>query len=133
MKETILFACTLDCPDACPLLITREDGQIGKIRGNPNHPYTDGYCCAKTQGFPSRLNSPSRVKKPTLREGKAWREITCMEAISLRTEKIQKYRREPGSILHLRGGTAKGVSNLAEVVFFAKLGTTRSYPRSTNP
>ncbi|NIO03290.1 MAG: molybdopterin-dependent oxidoreductase [Proteobacteria bacterium] len=125
MKETILSACTLDCPDACSLLITREDGQITRIRGNPNHPYTDGYCCAKTQRFCSRLNSPSRVKKPILREGKKWREINWVEAISLCAEKIQKYRQEPGSILHLRGGAAKGVSKLAEVVFFAKLGASR--------
>lgn len=128
MKRTYITACTHDCPDACSLLVEAEDGQIKKIRGNPDHPYTDGYCCAKIQRFPRRLNSPSRLKRPLIRKGENWREISWEEAISICAENMDRFRHDSASILHLRGGASKGVSKFAEDLFFATLGASRVAP-----
>ncbi len=128
MRETYLSACTLDCPDACSVLVEKENDRITRIRGNPDHPYTSGYCCGKIQRLPKRLTSPSRLKRPLLRKGERWREISWDEALSLCAERIDTLRREPGSILHLRGGAAKGVSKLVEDAFFANLGASRILP-----
>lgn len=32
--------CSLDCPDQCGLLVTKKDGKIVKIQGDPDHPVT---------------------------------------------------------------------------------------------
>lgn len=128
LKNAHLTACTLDCPDGCSLMVEVEDGQIKRIRGNPNHPYTNGYCCAKIQRFPKRLNSPSRLKTPLLRAGKKWRDISWDEALSLCAENIDRFRHEPASILHLRGDASKGVSKFVEDSLFAALGASRVNP-----
>ncbi|MBW2059401.1 MAG: molybdopterin-dependent oxidoreductase [Deltaproteobacteria bacterium] len=128
MKEKHLTACTLDCPDGCSLLVETEAGLIRKIRGNPDHPYTDGYCCPKIRRFPRRLGSPSRLKTPLLKGDQGWESISWDEALSLCAEKIDGFRREPASILHLRGGGSKGVIKFAEDYFFARLGASRVIP-----
>jgi len=128
MKQRYLTACTLDCPDGCSLVVEVEDSQIKRIRGNPNHPYTSGYSCAKIQRFPRRLNSPSRLTKPLRRTGEEWQEISWEEALAVCADNIDRFRQEPGSILHLRGGGSKGVSKFADAFFFATLSASRVNP-----
>ena len=113
----LVTACTLDCPDCCSLLVEVVNGRIKRIRGNPHHPYTDGYCCAKIHRFPRRLNSPNRIKTPLLKSKEKWQEISWEEALSLCVENIDKFRKEPASILHLRGGASKGVIKYVEALF----------------
>ena len=47
MKSVVHAACPHDCPDACGVLITVEDGRATKIKGDPAHPVTRGFLCAK--------------------------------------------------------------------------------------
>ncbi len=121
-----LTACTLDCPDACSLLVAKaEDGRI-RIRGNPHHPITRGFTCAKIRGFGRRLRSPNRILTPLLRVDGGWHPVSWEEALDLCARKIQKYRAEPASILHILGGADKGVLRLATSLFFARLGASRT-------
>ena len=94
------------------------------IRGNPDHPFTAGFTCAKVRRFPERLKSPNRILKPLLKKGGAWRPISWNEALILCAEKIQGCRAEPSSILQLYGGANKGISQLAPRLFFARLGAS---------
>lgn len=122
----ILTACTLDCPDACSLLVEiLADGDI-RIKGNPNHPVTKGFTCAKIRRFGQRLRSEHRITSPLLRQGKSWKSIDWEEAIQLCAEKIQQHRLEPESILHLRGEGDKGVLSQASKLFFAELGASQA-------
>ncbi|MBI1982989.1 MAG: hypothetical protein HYS61_02190, partial [Acidobacteria bacterium] len=34
--------CALDCPDACSLRVTVEEGRVTQIAGDPQHPFTRG-------------------------------------------------------------------------------------------
>ena len=43
MKQVVHAACPHDCPDACGVLITVEDGRATKIQGDPEHPVTRGF------------------------------------------------------------------------------------------
>lgn len=68
----VLLTCPLDCPDACRLKITLERGEDGreravKLTGDPNHPYTRGFACAKTVHYPERQNHPERPLFPLRR------------------------------------------------------------------
>jgi len=67
MKRAVHAACPHDCPDACGVLITVEDGRATKIQGDPEHPVTRGFLCAKVAKYLDRVYSPDRVLYPMRR------------------------------------------------------------------
>ncbi|MGA7364549.1 MAG: molybdopterin-dependent oxidoreductase [Candidatus Sulfotelmatobacter sp.] len=67
MKNIVHAACPHDCPDACGVFITVEDGRATKIQGDPEHPVTRGFLCAKVAKYLDRVNSPDRVLYPMRR------------------------------------------------------------------
>ena len=69
MKQVVHAACPHDCPDACGVLITVEDGRATKIQGDPEHPVTRGFLCAKVAKYLDRVYSPDRVLYPMRRIG----------------------------------------------------------------
>src|SRR6202790_2011015 len=69
MKSVVHAACPHDCPDACGVLITVEDGRATKIKGDPAHPVTRGFLCAKVAKYLDRVYSPDRVLYPMRRIG----------------------------------------------------------------
>ncbi len=68
-KKVVHGACPHDCPDACGVLITVEDGRATKIQGDSKHPFTRGYLCAKVAKYLDRVYSPERVLYPMRRIG----------------------------------------------------------------
>ncbi len=67
MKQVVHAACPHDCPDACGALITIEDGRATRIQGDPRHPVTQGFLCAKVAKYLERVYSPDRVLHPLRR------------------------------------------------------------------
>jgi len=67
MKRVVHAACPHDCPDACGVLITIEDGRATRIQGDPEHPVTRGFLCAKVAKYLDRVYSPDRVLYPMRR------------------------------------------------------------------
>ena len=67
MKKVVHAACPHDCPDACGVLIRVEDGRATKIQGDPCHPITRGFLCAKVAKYLDRVYSPDRVLYPMRR------------------------------------------------------------------
>jgi molybdopterin guanine dinucleotide-containing S/N-oxide reductase-like protein len=70
MKQVVHAACPHDCPDACGVLITVEDGRATRIQGDPEHPVTRGFLCAKVAKYLDRVYSPQRVLYPMRRVAK---------------------------------------------------------------
>jgi anaerobic selenocysteine-containing dehydrogenase len=67
MKKVVHAACPHDCPDACGVLITVEEGRATRIQGDPTHPVTRGFLCAKVAKYLDRVYSPDRVLYPMRR------------------------------------------------------------------
>lgn len=72
MTRDALLTCPLDCPDACRLKVTFAPDEAGrerlvKVTGDPQHPYTRGFACAKTVHYPARQNNPQRPLTPLKR------------------------------------------------------------------
>ncbi len=120
-----LTACTLDCPDACSLMVETDNTGVIRILGNPDHPITSGFTCAKIKRFGKRLRSPNRITRPLLKKKGQWKEIGWEEALDMCAEKIQGYRSDPASILHILGGADKGILRMLTDMFFARLGASR--------
>ncbi len=78
MKKVVHAACPHDCPDACGVLITVEDGRATKIKGDPAHPVTRGFLCAKVAKYLDRVYSPDRVLYPTRRVGPKGPATACV-------------------------------------------------------
>jgi anaerobic selenocysteine-containing dehydrogenase len=62
-------ACPHDCPDACALLTTVENGVATKVQGNPEHRHTDGVLCTKISRYTERTYHPERILHPLRRAG----------------------------------------------------------------
>src|SRR5574341_575702 len=67
VKRVVHAACPHDCPDACGVLITVEDGRATKLQGDPDHPVTRGFLCAKVAKYLDRVYSPDRALYPMRR------------------------------------------------------------------
>ncbi len=63
-------ACAHDCPDTCATLVTVDDtGRAIRIQGDPEHPVTSGFLCAKVNRYLERTYHPERLRTPLRRTG----------------------------------------------------------------
>src|SRR6266851_5431861 len=67
--ETVRVVCAHDCPDMCSLLAEVEDGRVVRIKGDPEHPFTAGFACAKVNRDADLVHSPDRIATPLRRIG----------------------------------------------------------------
>ena len=51
------------------MLVTVEDGRATRLRGDPDHPITRGFLCAKVTRYLDREYSPGRLLHPMRRTG----------------------------------------------------------------
>ena len=143
MKQVVHAACPHDCPDACGVLITVEDGRATKIQGDPGHPVTQGFLCAKVAKYLDRVYSPDRVLYPMRRiaaKGSAgnavedvratptWQRISWDEALDEIASRFRRIIAEFGSeaILPYSYGGTLGALNGASMDrrFFNRLGAS---------
>src|SRR5215211_5677871 len=61
--------CPHDCPDACAMLVTVENGRAVRVAGDPDHPVTQGFLCAKVNRYVERTYHRDRVLYPMRRVG----------------------------------------------------------------
>ena len=62
-------ACPHDCPDTCATLVTVDEGRAVRIQGDPAHPVTQGFLCAKVNRYLERTYHPERLLTPLKRIG----------------------------------------------------------------
>ena len=62
-------ACPHDCPDTCAMLVTVEDGRAIRVAGDPDHPITRGFLCAKVNRYVERTYHEDRLRTPMRRTG----------------------------------------------------------------
>ena len=67
--RVIHAVCSHDCPDSCGVLVTvNAEGRAVKIQGDPAHPVTQGFLCAKVAKYLDRVYSPERILHPLRRK-----------------------------------------------------------------
>ncbi|MGD0790312.1 MAG: molybdopterin-dependent oxidoreductase [Terriglobales bacterium] len=141
MKRVVHAACPHDCPDACGVLITIEDGRATRIQGDPEHPVTRGFLCAKVAKYLDRVYSPDRVLYPMRRVApkgpcgagaparEVFQRITWDEALNEIAQKFKGIMSEfgPEAILPYSYGGTLGALNGASMDrrFFHRLGASQ--------
>jgi len=133
MTEVLHSVCALDCPDACSVLVTVENGKATRLRGNPSHPITRGFLCWKVAQYLDREYSPERLLYPQRRAGAKghgrFQRISWDEALSEITEHLKSVAAEfgPEAILPYSYAGTMGLLNNAGMDrrFFHRLGASR--------
>src|SRR4051812_45264020 len=68
-SKTIRAVCPHDCPDTCGMVVTVRDGRATDLRGDRDHPFTDGFLCQKVTRYLERVYHPDRLLHPLRRGG----------------------------------------------------------------
>jgi anaerobic selenocysteine-containing dehydrogenase len=102
--------CPLDCFDSCSVVLDDE----GKLKGDKNHPITQGYLCHHLNNY----HKFNRVQKPRFTN----KEISMDEAIEILSDKLKNC--EPSKVLYFKGSGNLGVMQSVTRMFFDKYGAT---------
>ncbi len=116
--------CNRDCPDACGILATVEDGRVTKLQGDPDHPVTRGFLCYRTSRFLERQYDPDRLTSPMVRRNGSFAPIPWEEALNLVASKMLEIRESsgPAAILNYRSGGSLGLMKHLVDYFFECFG-----------
>ena len=129
----VLGTCHHDCPDSCGWEVSVENGVAVKLRGNSEHPFSQGELCPKVNRFLERVYSPERILYPLARNGPKgsgeFRQISWDEALALVAERIHSVIDNFGGEAVMPWGSA-GTQGLIQMNsldrrFFAKIGSSR--------
>ena len=117
--------CMRDCPDACSIIATVDQGRVIGQRGDPDHGVTRGFLCARGNAYLKRQYDPARLLYPHRRTSRGWERLSWENALDLIAERLVQYRDTCGarSILAvnysgMRGWLAKVLTRL----FWAHVG-----------
>ena len=129
----VLGTCHHDCPDSCGWEVSVENGVAVKLRGNSEHPFSQGELCPKVNRFLERVYSPERILYPLTRTGPKgsgeFRQISWDEALALVAQRIHGVIDDFGGEAVMPWGSA-GTQGLIQMNsldrrFFAKIGSSR--------
>lgn len=142
-SRTVHSVCSHDCPDSCGVLVTIDEaGKATRIQGDPSHPVTRGFLCAKVAKYLDRVYSPDRLLYPMKRragvakgplphgrESEAFERITWDEALDLTAARLQAISEQygPESILPYSYAGTIGVLGYGSMDrrFFHRLGASQ--------
>src|SRR5215203_1741268 len=104
MQEARRTLCNRDCPDACGIVATVEDGRVTRLDGDRTHPVTRGFLCYRTSHFLSLQYGPDRLTTPLLRKDGTLVPAGWDEALDFIAGKLLEIRRTsgPAAIFHYR-------------------------------
>jgi anaerobic selenocysteine-containing dehydrogenase len=130
--KVVRGACPHDCPDSCAMLVTVQDGRAIKVVGDPEHPVTQGFLCAKVSRYVERTYHPGRVLYPQCRVGPRgagrFERISWDEALGTIAERLRDCaeRWGPQSILPYSYAGTMGLLNYGSMDrrFFHRLGAS---------
>lgn len=122
--STLRTTCNRDCPDACGIVATVDQGHVTSLRGDPDHPVTRGFLCFRTSRFPEQQASADRILTPLVRRNGALQPAGWDEALELVADRLVQVRSEsgPAAIFHYRSGGSLGILKHLTDLFFDQFG-----------
>jgi len=124
--------CPYDCPDACGLLVEVADGRAVAVKGDPDHPHSQGSLCPKMNRYQDTVHSPRRLTTPLERIGPkgsgAFAPITWEEAIERIAGRWREIIASHGAqaiLPYSYAGTMGLVQRQAGQPFFHRMGASR--------
>ena len=111
MGKTYKTVCPRDCYDACGMtVITGDKGQIISLKGEKEHPVTQGFLCPRGNKDLQRLVT-NRVEQPYLRKNGKLRPVSWDEALDTVANKIKSLGTKTDRILYVDYAGNEGLAN----------------------
>lgn len=133
--QTVKAVCPHDCPDTCGMVVTVDPstGRAIEIRGDKDHPFTQGFLCQKVANYLDRVYHPDRLRHPLRRVGKkgegrferiSWE--AAIREIASRYQEIAASKHGPQAILPFSyaGTMGKLMYGSLDRRFFHRLGAS---------
>ena len=70
------------CEATCGLEIHTQEEKVVHIKGDTQDPFSKGYICPKGYSVKELHSDPDRIRKPMIRDGSEWQEVSWEEAFS---------------------------------------------------
>ena len=132
--------CTKDCPDTCGLLARVEDGRITAVKGDPDHPFTQGFICRKAGYFPEHVHHAERILTPLKRTGPKgagrFKSVTwdaALDEIVARMASVADQYGPEAILPYYYAGHMGLIHRHAGHAFFHRLGASRLIPTICGP
>ncbi len=125
-------ACPLDCPDACSLTASVQDGRVVGLNGDDRNGLTAGFICDKVRRFDRHVHGKERVLEPAVRMGPkgsgAFRVVSWDEALERVATRFLEIRDRAGgeAILPFSYGGSNGAltEGTVDTRWFRRLGAS---------
>lgn len=125
MPELRKTLCNRDCPDSCSIVATVDNGRVTQLRGDADHPITQGFLCYRTAHFLDTQYAPERLVSPLMKNARGeFEQVSWERALDIIAERLLCIREEsgPAAIFHYRSGGSLGVLKALSSHFFERFG-----------
>ncbi|MHB2019815.1 MAG: molybdopterin-dependent oxidoreductase, partial [Candidatus Xenobia bacterium] len=85
------------CEATCGLDVTLADGEVRSVCGNREDVFSHGYICPKAHGLMELQADGDRLRRPCIRDGSRWQDVSWEEAFNLIASRLQPIRASHGS------------------------------------
>jgi anaerobic selenocysteine-containing dehydrogenase len=136
-EDIFKTTCPRDCYDGCGIVVTKRDGKISQVKGNPDHPSNKGRLCGKCSVAYNSVwqDETARLLYPMRRIGKKgsgeFERISWQEALDEVAANLHNIRATDGAkkIFHTHyTGTCSLIANEFPGRLFDHLGATEVDP-----
>lgn len=112
--------CPMNChPTHCGLLVDVADDRVVGVRGDPEHPESQGFVCVRGQAAPGIVDNAARVLEPRARSADGtWQSTTWADALDTIAAAIRDVGPAKSAVY-----TGHGVRNQLSARFARMLGT----------
>ncbi|MDZ4872252.1 MAG: putative dimethyl sulfoxide reductase chain YnfF [Chroococcidiopsis cubana SAG 39.79] len=135
--ETIRTTCPRDCYDACGIVVVKRQGEIVRVKGDPEHPVSRGELCGKCAVAYNGawIDRQTRLTQPLKRIGAKgegrFMPTSWDEAIATICQQLQEilFTSDGRGILHTHyTGTCSLIAGFFPLRFFNRIGATEVDP-----
>lgn len=84
------------CISLCGIVVTTEGQRVLSVRGDPDHPLTRGYTCAKGRSLGDAHHDPARLDQPLLDPGDGLRPVSWSACLDDLAERLAAIMAESG-------------------------------------
>ncbi len=88
--KTVRSFCRI-CTSVCGILVDVEGDEVLRVRGDQEHPFSQGYTCNKGRALPQLHHHPDRLERPRMRVGGQLQDTTwdaCLDDLATRLKEI---------------------------------------------
>src|SRR3984893_17882816 len=117
------------CEAVCGLTVESEGDSVGRVRGDPDDPFSRGHICPKAAAIVGVQDDAARIRAPQRREGGRWQAVSWQAALDEAGTRLAEVQRKHGRSavgVYLGNPTVHSYSALLATPFFNRALGTRA-------